>query len=575
MKRMNNREVAHIFETVADMLAIRGDNIHRVLAYRRAGESIRELNRDLNQIYAEGKLTDIPGIGSTLAEKIEEMLTTGKLEFFDRVAEDVPPGLVELLRIDGVGPKRVRQFYDELGITNVDGLKAAANDGRLSQLSGFGKRSQERLLTSISALEKHGDDRLPLGTAWPIAHEILDKIGELPGVMAAEVAGSIRRMRETTGDIDLLVAAVDSEPVMDHFRSMSNVETVLGSGPTKTSVLLLNGVQVDLRVLPVERWGTLLSYFTGSKDHNVRLRERALKRGYSLSEHSFTPADGGDEILCPTEEDVYSFLGLPYIHPTLRENRGEIEAAEQDQLPKLVQIGDLQADLHVHSTWSDGQATIIEMAQAASERGYHYIVISDHSASLGIANGLTVERLMLQADEILEADEEMGPDFRVFHGTEMEILSDGSLDFPDEVLEELDFVIASLHTGLRQSRAQVTDRLLAAIENPNVDMIAHPTGRLLVDRPGADLDMERIILAAADNRTVLEINANPQRLDLTDKWVRRSIDLGVTLAINTDAHHPDHLDFIHYGVGIAQRGWATAEIILNCSSIDGFIAYTK
>ena len=575
MKRMNNREVAHIFETVADMLAIRGDNIHRVLAYRRAGESIRELNRDLNQIYAEGKLTDIPGIGSTLAEKIEEMLTTGKLEFFDRVAEDVPPGLVKLLRIDGVGPKRVKQFYDQLGITNIEELKAAANDGRLSQLSGFGKRSQERLLTSISALEKHGDDRLPLGTAWPIAHEILAKIRELPGVMAAEVAGSIRRMRETTGDIDLLVAAVDSEPIMDHFRRMSNVETVLASGDTKTSVLLLNGVQVDLRVLPVERWGTLLSYFTGSKDHNVRLRERALKRGYSLSEHSFTPTDGGDEILCPTENDVYSFLGLPYIQPTLRENRGEIEAAEQDQLPNLVQMEDLKADLHMHSTWSDGRATIIDMAQAARERGYQYIVISDHSASLGIANGLTIDRLMLQADEIREADEEMGPDFRVFHGTEMEILSDGSLDFPDDVLEELDFVIASLHTGLRQSRAQVTDRLLAAIENPNVDMIAHPTGRLLVDRPGADLDMERIILAAAENRTILEINANPQRLDLTDKWVRRSIDLGVTLAINTDAHHPDHLDFIHFGVGIAQRGWATKAHILNCRDVNDFIAYIE
>jgi DNA polymerase (family 10) len=575
MKPMNNREVAHIFETVADMLAIRGDSIHRVLAYRRAGESIRELNRDLNKVYAEGALTDIPGIGKTLAEKIEEMLTTGRLEFFDRVAEDVPPGLVELLRIEGVGPKRVRQFYDELGITNIDELKTAANDGSLRQLSGFGQRSQERLITSISVLEKHGDDRLPLGTAWPIAHEILDEIKNLPGIMAAEVAGSIRRMRETTGDIDLLVAVVDTEPIMDHFRSMSNVETVLGSGPTKTSVLLLNGVQVDLRVLPVERWGTLLSYFTGSKDHNVRLRERALKRGNSLSEHSFTAAGGGDEILCPTEEDVYSFLGLPYIHPTLRENRGEIEAAEQDQLPILVQIVDLKADLHVHSTWSDGRATIIEMAQAARERGYHYIVISDHSASLGIANGLTVERLMLQADEIREADEEMGPDFRVFHGTEMEILSDGSLDFQDDILEELDFVIASLHTGLRQSRAQVTDRLLAAIENPNVDMIAHPTGRLLVDRPGADLDMERIILAAAETRTILEINANPQRLDLTDKWVRRSIDLGVTLAINTDAHHPDHLDFIHFGVGTAQRGWATAGDILNCSTVDDFIAFRK
>jgi DNA polymerase (family 10) len=324
---MNNREVAHTFETVADMLAIRGDSVHRILAYRRAGENIRELSRDLNQIYAEGNLTQIPGIGRTLADKIEEMLTTGRLEFYERIAEEIPPSLVELLRVEGVGPKRVKLFHDQMGINNIQQLKEAAAAGQLTELPGFGKRSQDRVLASIEALEKHGDDRLLLGTAWPIAHDILSKIRDLPGVQAADVAGSIRRMRETTGDIDLLAAADDPDPIMEYFRHMPNVETILGSGSTKTSVLLLSGVQVDLRVLPMERWGTLLSYFTGSKDHNVRLRELALKRGLSLNEHSFKPLSGDEDILISNEIALYEELGLPYIPPPLREDRGEIEAA--------------------------------------------------------------------------------------------------------------------------------------------------------------------------------------------------------------------------------------------------------
>ncbi|GMQ77675.1 MAG: DNA polymerase/3'-5' exonuclease PolX [Anaerolineae bacterium] len=570
---MNNREVALTFETVADMLAIRGDSVHRVLAYRRAGENIRELSQDLNQIYAEGKLTQIPGIGSTLAGKIEEMLTTGRLEFYERLAEEIPPSLVELLRVEGVGPKRVKLFHDQMGIKNIKELKEAAEAGRLTNLPGFGKRSQDRILTSIGALEKYGDERLPLGTTWPIAHDILSKIRDLPGVQAAEVAGSIRRMRETTGDIDLLAAADDPEPIMEYFCHMPDVETILGSGSTKTSVHLINGVQVDLRVLPKERWGTLLSYFTGSKAHNVRLRELALKSGLSLNEHSFKPLSGDEDILIDNEFALYEQLGLPYIPPPLREDRGEIEAAYRDELPKLVQLADLKADLHMHSTWSDGKTSILEMARGAKERGLTYIVISDHSASLGITNGLSIERLFLQADEIKEVDDRMGPGFRVFHGTEMEIRADGSMDYPDHILEQLDFVIASLHMSLSQSRSQITKRLLSALENPHVDMIAHPTGRLLVDRPGADLDIEEVINTAAQTGTILEINANPQRLDLKDVHVRRAIELGVTLAINSDAHHPDHMDFLHFGIGTAQRGWATAADVINSRPVEEFSRY--
>jgi DNA polymerase (family 10) len=372
--------------------------------------------------------------------------------------------------------------------------------------------------------------------------------------------------------MDLLVAADNPEPVMDRFCGLDLVESVVARGPTKSRVILHSGLGVDLRVLPANRWGTLLSYFTGSKDHNVRLREIALKQGLSLNEHAFTPENGDAEILCATENEVYSTLGLPYIPPTLREDRGEIEAAISANLPKLVETGDIRGDLHVHSTWSDGRMSILEMARAAQDRGLHYIVISDHSRSLGIGNGLSIERLQAQVAEVREADDKMGPDFRILHGTEMEIKADGSLDYPDDILAGLDFVIASLHTSLSQPREQVTDRILNAIWNPHVDMIAHPTGRLFPDRRGADLDMDMVLESAAATKTILEINANPRRLDLNDIHVRRALNLGVRIAINTDAHHSDHFAFLHYGVATAQRGWAAAQDIVNTWPIGKLLA---
>ncbi len=572
---MNNRDIINMFDRVADMLAIRGDQIHRILAYRRAAESIGDLGRDINQIYAEGGLTDIPGIGKTLAAKIEEMLTTGELEFYARLSEDVPPSLVDLLRVEGLGPKRVKQIYDNLGVATLEDLTKAAKEGKLSELPRMGKKSEAKLLAAIEALEKHGDERALLGDAWPVAQEILAVLSDLPGVSKTAVAGSLRRMKETIGDVDLLVAADDPEPVMERFCALDLVESVSARGSTKSRIVLHSGLGVDLRVLPAERWGTLLSYFTGSKEHNVALRELALKQGLSLNEHAFTPEDGSPEIRCSSEADVYRTLGLPYIAPTLREDRGEIAAARADALPQLVQLSDLRADLHMHTTWSDGRMSILQMAQAAQARGLSHVVISDHSASLGIANGLSVERLWQQREEIIEANELMGPAFTILHGTEMEIKADGTLDYDDDVLAALDFVIASLHTSLSQPREQVTDRMLNAIWNPHVDMIAHPTGRLLPDRAGADLDMDMILESAKATGTILEINANPRRLDLRDIHVRRAVDLGVKLAINSDAHEAGQMDLLHYGVATAQRGWATAADIVNTWPLAALLAGRK
>jgi DNA polymerase (family X) len=575
---MNNREVATMLEQIADMLAIRGDSFHRILAYRNGAESIRELGRDINAVHAAGELQQIPGIGETLASKIDEMLTTGRLSFYDQLSADVPPALTELLRVEGLGPKRVRTLYDALGITTLDALKAAAEAEKIRSLPGMGRKTEDNIRAALAALERHGTDRTPLWKAAPVAEELLAALAEMPGVTKWAVGGSLRRMRETIGDIDLLVAAETSDDVMARFKKLPQVEAVISGGPTKTTVQLHNGLQADLRVLPEERWGTLLSYFTGSQAHNIRLRELALQQRLSLNEHAFRPIVDGEitsegEILCASEEAVYEVLGLPFIPVLLREDRGEIEAAQQGCLPDLVQDDDIVGDLQMHTTWSDGKLSVFEMARAAKERGLQYIAITDHSVSLGVTGGLSAERLLAQGEEIRAANEALGPDFRVLHATEMEIRADGTLDFPDEVLAQLDFVAASLHTGLSQSREQVMKRALVALENPHVDMLAHPTGRLIPDRPGADLDMETLLKVARETGTIMEINANPHRLDLRDIHVRLAVQLGVKMAINTDAHRAAELDLMPYGVATAQRGWATAADIANTWPLDRLLDY--
>lgn len=570
---VTNRDVAQIFENIADMLEIKGEVIHRVLAYRNAAETIRELPRDLNAIYAEGKLTEIPNIGKTLAEKIEEVLTSGKLEFYERLAKEVPPSLLEVLRVNGVGPKKARLFWKELGITTLAALEQAARAGQLQHLSGMGVKSEQKIIAGIEALARR-TDRIPIGRALPIAQAILADLLQLPEALKGDYAGSLRRYRPTIGDIDILIASRQPEPIMERFVSREDVTRVLGHGSTKSSVELLNGQQVDVRVLPPERYGTGLAYFTGSQAHNIRMRELALKQGLSLNEHAFTATDeSGYEILCETEEEVFATLGLPWIAPELREDRGEIEAALEGRLPILIQQSDIRADLHMHTTWSDGKLSLLEMAQVAQRRGLAYIVITDHSRSLGVANGLSIERLRQQREEIQAAQARMGDSIRILHGTEMEIKADGSLDYPDEVLAELDVVIASLHTNLRQPREEITRRLINAIANPHVDIIGHPQGQLIPEREPADLDMDAVFEAAARHDVILEINANPARLDLDATYARRAGELGIKIAVNTDAHNEKDFDVLPYGIGTARRAWLTADQVVNTWSTERFLAW--
>lgn len=573
VKGMRNDEVATVFMAMADMLAIQGEGYHRIMAYRRAAENVAALGRPLTEIWQAGELEAIPGIGKTLAAKIDELMRTGRLGAYEKLQDQVPAGVVEMLQVPDVGPKRAALFWKELNITSIGALERAAREGRLRTLPGMGAKSEDKVLAGIEAFKRR-TDRTLLGVAWPLAHVLLDALQEVPGVVQAAPAGSLRRLRETVGDLDLLVASTDPEPVMARFRELDQVAEVLLSGPTKTSIRTHDGFQVDLRVLEPARWGTALQYFTGSQAHNIRLRGLALDRGFSLSEYSLKREDG-TEVLCATEEEVYVALGLPLIPPELREDRGEIEAALEGRLPDLIELGDLRGDLQFHTTWSDGQQSLLEMAQAAKAFGLEYVLVTDHSHSLGVVRGLTVEDLHRQRAEVEEVNRRMGGTFRVLAGTEVEVRADATLDFPDEVLAELDLVVASVHTALRGERERFTARMLAAIHNPYVDIIAHPTGRLIGEREGADLDMEAIFRAAAGTGTALEVNAYPNRLDLCDVHVRRALELGVKLAVNSDAHDRDHFDVLRFGVATARRGWATAADVINTWPVDKLLRWRR
>lgn len=562
---MKNQEAAEIFAAMADILAIQGENYHRIMAYRRAAENVATLGQPLDEVWQAGELETISGIGKTLAAKIDELMRTGRLRAYDKLQAQVPAGVVALLWVPDVGPRKAALFWKELGITSIEALEKAARQGRLRGLKGMGAKSEAKVLAGIEALKRR-TGRTPLGVAWPLAWTILDALRQVPGVVQAAPAGSMRRMRETVGDLDLLVAAKDPNPVMARFRELDQVAEVLLSGPTKTSVRIHGGLQVDLRVLEPVRWGTALQYFTGSQAHNIHLRGLALDRGFSLSEYGLKRGDGS-EILCATEEEVYAALGLPFIPPELREDRGEIEAALEGNLPDLIEPGDLRGDLHFHTTWSDGHQSLLEMAQAAHTRGLEYALVADHSHSLGVARGITADDLHRQRVEIEEVNRKMGGDFRLLAGIEVEVLADGTLDFPDEVLAELDLVVAAVHSGLRQGREQVTARTLAAIRNPHVDIIAHPTGRLIGEREGADLDMEAVLCAAAEAGTALEVNAHPSRLDLCDAHVRRAVELGLKLAINSDAHDVNGFAVLPFGVATARRGWAEPADVINTWSV--------
>ncbi len=571
---MDNRALADTFILIANLSEIKGEIIYKTLAYRKAAESLTSLGRDVNEVWKEGKLQDIPGVGRAISEKIDELLRTGRLEFLEKLKGEVPASLADWLQVPGLGPKKVALIWKELGITTMSELEQAAREGKLRALPGMGEKSEAQVLVGIESLSRRSG-RIPLGHAFPLAQGIIAALKKVPGVTAAEPAGSLRRMRPTIGDLDILVAAADSAPVMAAFTSLPGISRVLGQGETKASVEFSDGVRAQVWVHPPERFGTALQYATGSKDHNVRLRELALDQGLSLSEHALTKTNGSGEITCAAEAQVYAALGLPWIPPELREDRGEVQAARAGKLPALIEVRDIHADLQTHSTWSDGKLSMLAMARAAQERGMRLIAFTDHSVSLGVANGLRIERHAAQQVEIEKIQRELGEDIRVLHGTEVEIKADGTLDYPDEFLATLDLVVASLHSSLRQPRQKVTERLLKAIRNPHVDIIGHPTGRLLPDRDGADLDLEAVLAAAAESGVALEINADPARLDLDDVNARRAHELGIPISVNTDAHSAAGFDVLPFGVAIARRAWLTKQDVINAWPVEKLLDWLK
>jgi DNA polymerase (family 10) len=560
--KMTNKEVAERLERIADLLQIKGEVIYKILSYRKAAESLTSIGRDINAVRAEGALLEIPGIGKAIAGKIEELLDGGEMEFEKKLLQEVPASLAELLQVPDLGPKKIKLFWNECDIVDLKGLESAAKEGKLRGLAGMGPKSEQKILDGIASMSQRSS-RVLLGDAWPAAQALVAELLSVDGVSRVEVAGSLRRRRDTVGDIDILVASENSEPVMERYTGLPSVSRVLGRGEVKSSVEFVDGTRSQVWVHAPERFGTALQYATGSKDHNVKLREIALSKGFSLSDRSLKRLEDDVEIFIANEEEVYERLGLAFVPPELREDRGEVDAAKNGTLPEPLEVGQIIAQLHNHSTWSDGQASVEGMAEAAIARGYHVLAITDHTSSLGITQGVDAEALLRQRDEIDEVQEKLGGRIKLLQGVELEILADGQLDLPDEVLERLDIVVASLHVSLRQPREKITKRLIGAISNPHVDIIGHPTGRLLLKREPADLDMDAVLQAAAETDTALEINANPRRLDLADIYARRAAEMGIKISINTDAHAPEHFDFLEYGVSTARRAWIEPESVIN------------
>jgi DNA polymerase (family 10) len=571
---MNNRQLAEAFTMIADLLEIKGEIVYKTLAYRKAADSLLNLGREASEYWKEGKLEDIPGVGKAIAEKIDELLSTGKLEFLEKLKKEIPPGLVGWLPIPSLGPKKVALIWKTLNITTFAELEAAARAGKLRDLPGMGAKSEAAILEGIESLSRRSV-RIPLGRAYPIAQALIAELKKVKGVVDAQPGGSLRRMRDTVGDLDILVAAKDPPAVMDMFLKLPRIHRVLGKGPTKSSIEFNDGLRVQLWVHPPKEFGTALVYATGSKEHNIRLREMALAKNLSLSDHSFKNIIDGSETFCATEEEVYEILGLPWMPPEIREDRGEIQAAKAKKLPKLIQKKDIKADLQMHSTWSDGKLSMLEMARAAAKRGMKVIAFTDHSVSLGVTRGLSIDTHKKQAAEIKKIQKQLGDSILVLHASEVEIKADGTLDYPDEFLASLDLVVASLHTSLRQPREKVTQRVINAIHNPHVDIIGHPTGRLIQEREGADLDMDAVLKAAAESGVAMEINAHPSRLDLDDIHARRAKEMGIPIAINTDAHSEEDLDMLPYGVATARRAWLEPKDVINTWSTKKLLDWLK
>jgi len=569
---MRNTAIAKVFSDIADLLELKGENVFKIRAYQKAVRAIEHYPKEIKIMIDEGEdLRNIPGVGEAIAKKTTELVTTGKLGYYENLKAEFPEGITNLLTIPGIGPKTANRLSSELGISSVDALEQAIKSRQVAKLFRLGDKTADNMLQQIQALRRK-DQRTPIGEALPIVEEILSSLRSIPGVRNMTYAGSLRRFRETLGDIDLMGTAGNPREVIDAFVSLARVGQVLAQGSTKASAIVSGGLQVDLRIVEHDSFGSLLQYFTGSKQHNISLRERGRRQGLKLSEYGITTIATDRLEKFATEEEFYHRLGLQYIPPELREAQGEVEKAEQGTLPGLVKLSDIKGDLHCHTDWSDGHNSIEEMALAARDLGYQYIAITDHSGGRGIAHGLDVDRLRRQIAEIKALNERLSG-IHVFAGIEVDIRADGNLDLPHEILSDLDIVIAAVHSAMNQSEGRMTKRVLNAIENPDVDIIAHPTCRLLGEREPIAIDMEAIFQAAAKNNKVLEINAMPSRLDLNDIHAFRARDLGVKLAIETDAHSIAHLDFMRFGIGVARRAWCEPQHILNTLLLEELLAF--
>ncbi len=561
---MENRTIAEVFEEIANLLKIVQDDKKwpfKAAAYDRARRSIESYPERLEEVARDPnrKLTDIPGIGEDLAAKIKELIETGQSKYHQEQLQKVPHGLLEMLRLQTVGPQKARLFFHELGIKDVDELEAAAKEGKLRELPKMDEKSEENILKAIE-LYRRASGRFRLDTAYETAEELAGYLKELNEVERVEPAGSLRRGRETVGDLDLLVTGRDHAKIAGRFVRHPSVEAILAQGEDKVSVRLKNGMQVDVRLLDKEAYGAALMYFTGSKEHNIALRDRAKKRGWKLSEYALFH---GEKVLARrTEEDVYKKLGLPWIPPELRENLGEIEAAERNELPKLVELGDIQGDLQMHTTASDGKTRVEEMAEAAKRLGYKYILITDHSKAVTIANGLDEKRAVENIRRIHDARKKV-KGIEIWAGAEVDILGDGRLDYSDAVLKQFDIVLASIHSRMTMPSEEMTERIIKALANPYVRILGHPTGRQILKRDPFNFDVEKVFAAAKQQGVILELNGNPERLDLSDRLVKLAKERGMKIIISTDAHHPDHLNLMRYGVITARRGWLTPKDVLN------------
>ena len=557
---MRNLELAALFYKIADLLEMQGIK-WKPQAYRRAAKSLEALERDIEELWKEGKLKEIPGVGEGIERHIDEFLRTGKVRPFEAVMRKIPKGLDELMEIESIGPKKAFFLYKRLKIKNLADLEAAVKMHKLENLQGFGEKSEQNILKGIG-MYKSGHERMLLGKALSIAEGIVAELKKNRGIERIAIAGSLRRMKETIGDIDILATAKNANAVMDAFVNMQEVRDVLAKGTTKTTVVLNSGVQADVRVLKDSEFGSALQYFTGNKEHNIRLREIAIKRGLKLSEYGLFEKKTGKRIAGKTEEGIYAKFGMKYIEPELREDRGELQAAMQNKLPKIISYGSAKGDFHVHSSWSDGSEGIEEIANAAKNIGYEWMCLTDHSESERIAHGMDEERLLKQIAEIRKINKKIKP-FRILAGSEVDIKANGELDFSNDVLKKLDVVVAAVHSGFKSTKEQMTSRVLNAISNKYVKIIAHPTGRLIGKREGYEIDLERIFEACAKNKVMPEINAYPERTDLNDSNAKRAIELGCKIAIGTDAHSIEQLHYMRLGIAMARRAWAKEKDVAN------------